>query len=237
MGAGKCPFLEMTTVYFCKAYPMKKMIPVGKIAAQKSPCSTPGYSECALFMERNSPEKDVEHIRGFLLKTDCFFHPRHVWLSIARNSENEVRVGVDDFTQKLVGTIERVSVPPEGTAVKENGVCFLLQSGERVVKMVAPADGVIHTINPRVAAHPALINHDPYNEGWILSMHLTGDGIKGLYYGNSARRWLDWEGERLKRMFASDLGLTATDGGEPVPDFGGRLSETQWGKIVSQFLG
>ena len=237
MGAGKCPFLEMTTVFFCKAYPTRKMIPVGKGAAQKSPCSTPGYNECALFKERNAPEKDVEHIRGFLLKTDYFFHPRHVWVSIARNNENEVRLGVDDFTQKLMGTIERVSVPPEGTAVKENGVCFLLHSGQRVVKMVAPADGVIHTINPKVSAHPALINHDPYNEGWILSMHLTGDGIKGLYYGNSARRWLDWEGERLKRMFASDLGLTATDGGEPVPGFGERLSEAQWGQIVNQFLG
>jgi len=237
MGAGKCPFLEMTTVSFCKAYHTKKMIPVGKGAAQKSPCSSPGYCECALFKEHNAPGKDVEHIRGFLLKTDYFFHPRHVWLSTARNDENEVRLGIDDFTQRLVGTIDRVSVPPEGTAVKENGVCFLLHSGQRVVKTVAPADGVIHTINPKVAAHPALINHDPYNEGWVLSMHLTGDGIKGLYYGNSARRWLDWEGERLKRMFASDLGLTATDGGEPVPDFGGRLNEAQWGQIVNQFLG
>jgi glycine cleavage system H protein len=237
MGAGKCPFLETTTVFFCKAYPMKKMIPVGKGAARTSPCSTPGYCDCAVFKERNAPEKDVEHIRGFLLQTDYFFHPRHVWLSIVRENESEVRLGVDDFTQQLVGAIERVSVPPEGTAVKENGVCFLLHSGQRVVKMVSPADGVIHTINPRLAAHPALVNHDPYHEGWILSMHLAGEGIKGLYYGNSARRWLDWEGERLKRMLASDLGLTAADGGEPVPGFGERLSEAQWGRIVNQFLG
>ena len=237
MGAAKCPFLEMTTVFFCKAYPTKKMIPVGKGAAQKSPCSTPGYCDCAVFQERNAPGKDVEPVRGFLLRTDCFFHPRHVWLSLVGEGESEARLGVDDFTQQLVGPIDRVSVPPEGTAVKENNVCFLLHSGQRVVKMVSPADGVIHTVNPRVAAHPALINHDPYHEGWILSMHLTGDGIKGLYYGNSARRWLDWEGERLKRMFASDLGLTAADGGEPVPGFGERLSEAQWGRIVNQFLG
>jgi glycine cleavage system H protein len=236
MNACKCPFLEMTTLSFCKAFPTKKMVPVGKGAAQKSPCSTPGYCDCALYKERNAPEKDMENVRGFLLKTDYFFHPRHAWLCAADN-ENEARLGIDDFTQKLVGTIDRVSVPPEGTAVRENGVCLLLHSGPRVLKMAAPADGVIRALNPKVAANPALINRDPYNEGWILSMHLTGEGIKGLYYGNSAKRWLDWEGERLKRMFASDLGLTATDGGEPVPDFGSQLNEAQWGKIVNQFLG
>jgi len=67
-------------------------------------------------------------------------------------------------------------------------------------------------------------------------MHLTGEGIKGLYYGTA--RGAGWTGgERLKRMFASDLGLTATDGGEPVEWFGGRLSESQWGRIVNQFYG
>jgi hypothetical protein len=99
------------------------MIPVEKGAAQKSPCNTPSYCDCSLYKERNAPERDVERIRGFLLKTDCFFHPRHVWLATGAESEHEARLGIDDFAQQLLGPLDRVSVPPEGTAVKENGVC------------------------------------------------------------------------------------------------------------------
>jgi hypothetical protein len=102
--------------------------------------------------------------------------------------------------------------------------------------MMAPADGVIQVINPRLTANPSLVNRDPYREGWILSMRLTGDGLKGLYSGRSAGRWLDWEGERLKRMCAAD-GQTATDGGELMPDFGKRLSAEQWNRLVNQFIG
>ncbi|HEY6073459.1 MAG TPA: glycine cleavage system protein H, partial [Anaerolineales bacterium] len=206
MKAVRCPYLETTTVSFCQVYPTRKMIPVGKGEAHKCSCSTQAYNECSLFREHAAADKDMEEIRGFFLRTGYFFHPRHTWLAASRDIEGEVRMGIDDFAQRLIGAIDRVSIPPKGTALKENRVGFLLHSRRGTVKMMAPADGVIHTINPKVAACPSLINRDPYNEGWILSLRLSGDGTKGLYCGKSAERWLDWEGERLKRICAADLG-------------------------------
>jgi hypothetical protein len=88
-----------------------------------------------------------------------------------------------------------------------------------------------------VAADPSVINDDPYDEGWIFSMKLKGNAVAGMYHKNVARKWLENEVERLQRTFASDLGMTATDGGEALLDISGRLSEAQWGKIISQFLG
>lgn len=237
MKTARCPYLETTTVSFCKAFPTKKMIPVAKGEAQKCSCSTAAYNECSLFREHAAAGKEIEEIRGFRLRTDYFYHPRHTWLAASRDIEGEVRLGIDDFAQRLIGTIDRVSIPPKGTALKENRVGFLLHSRHGTVKLMAPADGVIHAFNPKIEASPALINRDPYNEGWVLSMRLTGDGLKGLYSGRSAERWLDWEGERLKRICAADLGQTATDGGELMPDFGERLSEAQWIRLVNQFIG
>jgi len=52
-------------------------------------------------------------------------------------------VGIDDFAARLIGKVDRASVPAAGAPVKENSVCFLLHSGHRTVRMVAPADGVI----------------------------------------------------------------------------------------------
>ena len=61
--------------------------------------------------------------------------------------------------------------------------------------------------------------------------------MKGLYHETVARTWYESEVERLQRVFSSDLGMMATDGGEAHKDIASRLNDAQWGKIVSQFLG
>jgi hypothetical protein len=68
-------------------------------------------------------------------------------------------------------------------------------------------------------------------------MRLKEDAVKGLYHETVARKWFESEVERLQRVFSSDLGMTATDGGEALTDISSRLNDAQWGKIVSQFLG
>jgi glycine cleavage system H lipoate-binding protein len=236
MKEGRCPFLETTTVSFCKAFPVK-MIPADGTSSAKGICNSSGFSDCSLYVERSAPSTDVESVRGFLLKTDFHLHPRHVWVAVDDDCEGAARVGVDDFAQKLVGPIDRVTIPAEGASVRENAVCFLLHSGKRTVKMVSPVDGTVLEVNRGLAASPTLVNSDPYGGGWIFSLRMSLEGLKGLFSGNSAKRWLSWEVERLQRAFSSDLGLTATDGGESLPDISGRLSDAQWERIVHQFVG
>ena len=237
MGEEKCPFLEMTTVTFCKAYPVKKMIPLDRSTSAKGLCHTGNYRLCSAFRELEAPGSTAERVRGFLLRPDYYFHPRHLWVSPGKENQTEVRVGADDFSQRLVGRIDRVSLPPEGATVRENSVCFLLHSGDRTSRMGAPGDGIVSAINKKVVDDPATINRDPYEEGWIFSMHAAGEWIPHLYHGSVARQWLDWEAERLHRMFSSDLGITATDGGETLSDISSRLNEAQWSRIVALFLG
>jgi hypothetical protein len=102
---------------------------------------------------------------------------------------------------------------------------------------VAPVDGVVKAVNPKVGADPSILNDDPYSEGWIFSLQLKRDAVKGLYHQTVARKWFESEVERLQRVFSSDLGMVATDGGEALTDISSRLNDAQWGKIVSQFLG
>jgi glycine cleavage system H lipoate-binding protein len=237
MGEDKCPFLEMTTMTFCKAFPTKKMIPVDRGTSVKGMCHTENYRLCSAFREIEGPVSTKESVRGFLIRPDYYFHPCHVWVSPGKETEAEVKVGTDDFTQRLVGKIDRVSLPPEGSHVRENSVCFLLHSGDRTARMVAPGDGIVSGINKKVADNPGMINQDPYEEGWLFSLHVAGEWIPRLYRGSTAKQWLGWEAERLHRMFSNDLGITATDGGETLPDISSRLNEAQWSRIVALFLG
>ena len=232
----RCPFLETKTVTFCKAFP-SKMIPVDKMSSTEGLCNTCHYEECSLYSEVSGAGKGMENVRGFHLKSEYYYHPKHLWVAPYDGEEGEARVGIDDFAARLIGKVDRASVPAAGVAVKENSVCFLLHSGPRTARLVSPADGVIQAVNPKVAADPSILNADRYSEGWIFSLRLKGDAVKGLYHETVARKWYESEVERLQRVFSSDLGMTATDGGEAHKDISSRLNEAQWGKIVSQFLG
>jgi glycine cleavage system H protein len=232
----RCPFLETKTVMFCKAFP-SKMIPVDMMSSSESLCNTCHYEECSLYSEVSGGVKGMENVRGFHLKSDYYYHPKHLWVAPRDGEEGEARIGIDDFSARLIGRVDRASVPTVGAAVKENSVCFLLHSGQRTVRMVSPANGVIEAVNPKVSEDPSILNDDPYSEGWIFSMRLKGDAVKGLYHQNVARKWFESEVERLQRVFSSDLGMMATDGGEALTDISSRLNDAQWGKIVSQFLG
>lgn len=232
----RCPFLETKTVTFCKAFP-SKMIPVDRMSSSEGLCNTCHYEECALYSEVSGVGKGMENVRGFHLKPEYYYHPKHLWVAPSSGGEGEARVGIDDFAARLIGKVDRVSAPAAGAAVKENGVCFLLHSGRRTVRMVSPADGVMKAVNPKVAADPSVINADPYSEGWVFSMRPRGDAVSGLYHETVARKWLESEVERLQRAFSCDLGMTATDGGEAHAEISSRLNDAQWGKIVSQFLG
>lgn len=236
MNERKCPFLETKTVTFCKAYPVK-MIPLDRMSSLSCLCTTQNYDECSLYGEVNRPDKGLENVRGFHLKPEYYYHPKHLWVMPSMDDEGNARVGIDDFAARLIGRIDRTSVPAAEMPMKENGVCFLLHSGQRTARLVAPANGTIKAVNPAVAADPSILNRDPYSDGWIFSMRLKADALNGLYHGNVARKWCESEVERLQRAFASDLGITETDGGEAQTDISGRLNDAQWGTIVRQFLG
>ena len=53
----RCPFFEEIVVAFCRAYPVKKMVPSDRIQAN-CVCTREGFEDCAMFreiMERMGP--------------------------------------------------------------------------------------------------------------------------------------------------------------------------------------
>lgn len=46
----RCPFFEEVVVAFCRAYPVKKMIPSDRVQAN-CVCTREGFEDCPLFRE------------------------------------------------------------------------------------------------------------------------------------------------------------------------------------------
>jgi len=69
-----------------------------------------------------------------------YYHPKHLWVSRlpgrGRGPGRDRR-----FRGPSDREVDRASVPAVGVPVKENGVCFLLHSGQRTVRLVSPRTG------------------------------------------------------------------------------------------------
>ena len=76
-------------------------------------------------------------------------------------------VGITDFAQSQLGDIVFVDVPTVGET---------LAAGE-AVKTVSdafiPVGGEVVEFNDAVDADPALVNSDPYGEGWMIKVKMS----------------------------------------------------------------
>jgi hypothetical protein len=55
----RCPFFEEVLVAFCRAYPVKKMVPSDRLQAN-CVCTCEGFEDCALFREIMAKLENVE---------------------------------------------------------------------------------------------------------------------------------------------------------------------------------
>ena len=95
----------------------------------------------------------------------------HEWVS-APDAEGVVRVGITDFAQDALGDVVYVQVPEVGSALTANDVVGEGESTKSVSDIFAPLSGEVVARNEGLDSDPALINSDPYGEGWLLEIKL-----------------------------------------------------------------
>lgn len=59
----RCPFFEEILVAFCRAYPVKKMVPSDRLQANCI-CTCEGFEECPLFREIMAKIEGVDTAEG-----------------------------------------------------------------------------------------------------------------------------------------------------------------------------
>ena len=232
-----CPFLELVSVTYCDLYPVKKMIPASTFRLE-SLCTTENYIHCPIcqkVISGNGPLGGGGGVRGFSFRGDLLYHPSHTWL---KGEGERVRIGLDDFAQRLLGGIEGVVLPLEGEEVALGNPLLVLKGGGREVNLPSPLEGVILQRNREVEKRPRLINTDPYGRGWLVEMRPRGEGASSGYLsGAQAEEWLSKEVDRLHYILRTEIGVTVSDGGELGMDLRGALQPHQWELLIQVFLG
>lgn len=93
----------------------------------------------------------------------------HEWVS-ALTAEGTVRVGITDHAQDALGDVVYVDLPSVGDSVAAEDSFGEIESTKSVSDIFAPVAGEIVAVNEGLEDDPALVNSDPYGEGWIIEI-------------------------------------------------------------------
>jgi len=93
----------------------------------------------------------------------------HEWVS-ALTAEGTVRVGITDHAQDALGDVVYVDLPSVGDSVAAEASFGEIESTKSVSDLFAPIAGEIVAVNEGLEDDPALVNSDPYGEGWIIEI-------------------------------------------------------------------
>lgn len=99
--------------------------------------------------------------------TDLKFTSTHEWVKI---ENNEVIVGITEHAQQLLGDMVFIELPKIGSEVKAGQELGVVESVKAASDFYAPISGVVTAVNEQACDNPAIVNNDPYNQGWLVKM-------------------------------------------------------------------
>ncbi len=89
-------------------------------------------------------------------------------------------VGITDFAQGELGDIVYVELPKVGATYAANDVFGTVEAVKAVSELFMPVAGEIVAINDRLDKEPALINTDPFGDGWMVKVKIAAGADAAL---------------------------------------------------------
>jgi len=167
-----------------------------------------------------SPEMaDVVPASEFCVPGGAFLSTGHAWVRI--EPEGQVRVGIDDFMRKALGTVKEIELPERGKTVKRGEILFTLKGATGTVQVLAPISGRIEHDNVGLKHDPSDLIHSPYDRGWVCLM-TPSDLALELSSLKIGKPVIDWYQEEITRLRTSN----GPDGAGPL----------DWTAFQQQFL-
>lgn len=111
----------------------------------------------------------MSQIPSHLLYTES-----HEW--VAADDENIARIGISDYAQEALGDLVFVELPAVGDEISQGDPCAVVESVKAASDIYAPVSGTVVAVNEDLDADPAIVNSDPYIDGWLFEIELIDSG-------------------------------------------------------------
>ena len=111
---------------------------------------------------------------------DLRYTQKHEYLKPA--GENGVYyVGITDYAQGELGDVVFVELPAAGKTFDAMASFGTIEAVKAVSDLFCPVAGEIVESNTALDANPALVNSDPYGEGWMIKLRVSDpSSVEGL---------------------------------------------------------
>ncbi len=106
---------------------------------------------------------------------DLRYTRTHEWV---REEGDTVVVGITHYAQEQLGEVVYVELPEVGRTLDAGEELGTLESVKAVSEFFSPVAGEVAEVNERLDDEPGLVNDDPYGEGWLVKITVSGDGAE-----------------------------------------------------------
>lgn len=100
----------------------------------------------------------------------------HEWVKVEGKTAT---VGITDFAQSELGDIVYVDITTVGQQVNVHDVFGSVEAVKTVSDLFMPVTGKVTEVNAVLDGSPEKVNEDPYGDGWMIKMEITGE-VTGL---------------------------------------------------------
>jgi glycine cleavage system H protein len=115
------------------------------------------------------------------------YTPEHEY--VARTGDPAVvRVGITDYAQGELGDVVFVNLPKPGQRLEAHESFGTIEAVKAVSELYSPAPGEVVEVNRALDGDPAVVNRDPYGEGWMVTLRVADPKALGGLLSAAAYR-------------------------------------------------
>lgn len=92
---------------------------------------------------------------------------------VSRVSDDEVLVGITDYAQNELSDVVFVELPAVGSSFTKMETFGTIEAVKAVSDLYTPVAGEVVAVNDALQDDPALVNREPYGEGWMIRLRLN----------------------------------------------------------------
>jgi len=94
----------------------------------------------------------------------------HEWVRVEGNIAT---IGITDFAQGELGDIVYVDINTIGEALNHEEIFGTVEAVKTVSDLFMPVSGEVLEVNQAIDANPAVVNKDPYGDGWLVKVSMS----------------------------------------------------------------
>ena len=108
---------------------------------------------------------------------------------IARDGDSAVvTIGITDYAQGELGDVVFVRLPKKGDRFDAHQAFGEIEAVKAVSELYSPVAGQVVDVNSAIDSDSAVVNRDPYGEGWMVTLRVRSpDDLKKLLSAKAYR--------------------------------------------------